>query len=190
MARGSPRSAAIPRPARRANPRAPFAAHSRPARRNLPPTLLTGRGKTPAKSPRASRGIRKPGTAAAPTETTAAPSPASANRPPTVPRARTANGNPALRRDAQRKPPSLNRDGNAPFSDRVLRRDGKPAFRRDSYGEGKPSFRRDSETRPPCKPKGSVRGAQPSGSQGFAANPPYRPWENTRKKSPRKPRNS
>ena len=128
--------------------------------------------------------------AAAPTETTAAPSPASANRPPTVPRARTANGNPALRRDTQRKPPSLNRDGNAPFSSHALREDGKPALRPGAHGEGKPSFRRDSENRPPRKPKGSVRGAQPSGSQEFAANPPYRPWENTRKKPPRKPRNS
>ena len=73
---------------------------------------------------------------------------------------------------------------------RAPREDGKPAFRGSAHGEGKPSFRRDSETRPPRKPKGSVRSAQPSGSQEFAANPPYRPWENTRKKSPRKPRNS
>ena len=96
----------------------------------------------------------------------------------------------------------MNREGIAPVADRVPREDGKPSFRRDAHGEGKPSFRRDahgegkpsfrrdSETRPPRKPKGSVRGAQPSGSQEFAANPPYRPWENTRKKPPRKPRNS
>ena len=81
-------------------------------------------------------------------------------------------------------------DNNASFSNRVPREDGKPAFRGSAHGEGKPAFRRDSETRPPRKPKGSVRSAQPSGSQGFAANPPYRPWENTRKKPPRKPRNS
>ncbi len=74
-------------------------------------------------------------------------------------------------------PPRFTRDGK-PFSDRAPRKDGKP------------SFCRDSETRPPRKPKGSVRGAQPSGSQEFAANPPYRPWENIRKKPPRKPRNS
>ena len=85
---------------------------------------------------------------------------------------------------------SMNRENNALFADRSPREDGKPAFRGSAHGEGKPSFRRDSETRPPRKPKGSVRGAQPSGSQEFAANPPYRPWENTRKKPPRKPRNS
>ncbi len=73
---------------------------------------------------------------------------------------------------------SMNRENNALFADRSPREDGKPAFRRDS------------KTRPPRKPKGSVRSAQPSGSQEFAANPPYRPWENTRKKPPRKPRNS
>ena len=84
----------------------------------------------------------------------------------------------------------MNRENNAPFADRAPREDGKPAFRGSTHGEGKPSFRRDSETRPPRKPKGSVRGAQPSGSQEFAANPPYRPWENTCKKPPRKPRNS
>ena len=69
-------------------------------------------------------------------------------------------------------------------------RDGDPTADRAPREDGKPSFHRDSETRPPRKPKGSVRGAQPSGSQEFAANPPYRPWENIRKKSPRKPRNS
>ena len=69
-------------------------------------------------------------------------------------------------------------------------RDGKPTADRAPREDGKPSFRRDSETRPTHKPKGFVRGAQPSGSQEFAANPPYRPWENARKKSPRKPWNS
>ena len=101
------------------------------------------------------------------------------------------DGKPAFRKAAHgegRRP--MNREGIAPFADRAPREDGKPAFRRDAHGEGKPSFRRDSETRPPRKPKGSVRGAQPSGSQEFAANPPYRPWENTRKKPPRKLRNS
>lgn len=72
----------------------------------------------------------------------------------------------------------MKREDNAPFLDRAPREDGKPALRRGT------------ETRPPRKPKGSVRGAQPSGSQEFAANPPYRPWENPRKKPPRKPRNS
>ena len=78
-------------------------------------------------------------------------------------------------------------EGRRPLNreERVPREDGKPAFRED-----KPSFRRDAEARPARKPKGSVRGAQPSGSQEFAANPPYRPWENPRKKPPRKPRNS
>ena len=101
------------------------------------------------------------------------------------------DGKPAFRGNAHgegRRP--MNRDNNAPFADRSPREDGKPAFRGSAHGEGKPAFRRDSENRPPRKPKGSVRGAQPSGSQEFAANPPYRPWENTRKKSPRKPRNS
>ena len=84
----------------------------------------------------------------------------------------------------------MNREANASLSDRAPREDGKPAFRAGAHGEGKPAFRRDSETRPPRKPKGSVRGAQPFGLQEFAANPPYRPWENIRKKSPRKPRNS
>ena len=106
-------------------------------------------------------------------------------------RAPREDGKPAFRDNAHgegRRP--MNRENNAPFADRAPREDGKPAFRRDAHGEGKPSFRRDSENRPPRKPKGSVRSAQPSGSQEFAANPPYRPWENTRKKSPRKPRNS
>ena len=70
---------------------------------------------------------------------------------------------------------SMNRENNALFADRSPREDGKPAFRGSAHGEGKPAFRRDSENRPPRKPKGSVRGAQPSGSQEFAANPPYRP---------------
>ena len=86
------------------------------------------------------------------------------------------DGKPAFRGNAHgegRRP--MNRENNALFADRSPREDGKPAFRRDAHGEGKPSFRRDSETRPPRKPKGSVRGAQPSGSQEFAANPPYRP---------------
>ena len=85
-------------------------------------------------------------------------------------------GKPTFRGNAHgegRRP--MNREGSAPFADRVPREDGKPSFRRDAHGEGKPSFRRDSETRPPRKPKGSVRGAQPSGSQEFAVNPPYRP---------------
>ena len=101
------------------------------------------------------------------------------------------DGKPAFRNAAHgegRRP--MNRENNAPFADRAPREDGKPAFRGSAHGEGKPAFRRDSENRPPRKPKGSVRSAQPSGSQEFAANPPYRPWENTRKKSPRKPRNS
>ncbi len=101
------------------------------------------------------------------------------------------DGKPAFRSAAHgegRRP--MNRDNNAPFADRAPRGDGKPAFRGNAHGEGKPAFRRDSETRLPRKPKGSVRSAQPSGSQEFAANPPYRPWENTRKKPPRKPRNS
>ena len=78
----------------------------------------------------------------------------------------------------------MNRDNNAPFADRAPREGGKPAFRGSAHGEGKPAFRRDSETRPPRKPKGSVRGAQPSGSQGFAANPPYRPWGKHPQKAP------
>ena len=101
------------------------------------------------------------------------------------------DGKPAFRGNTHsegRRP--MNPDNNALFADRAPREDGKPAFRGSTHGEGKPSFRRDSETRPPRKPKGSVRSAQPSGSQEFAANPPYRPWENTRKKPPRKPRNS
>ena len=101
------------------------------------------------------------------------------------------DGKPAFRGSAHgegRRPMSC--DNNASFSNRVPREDGKPAFRGSAHGEGKPAFRRDSENRPPRKPKGSVRSAQPSGSQEFAANPPYRPWENTRKKPPRKPRNS
>ena len=106
-------------------------------------------------------------------------------------RATREDGKPTFRGNAHgegRRP--MNRDNNAPFADRAPREDGKPAFRGSAHGEGKPAFRRDSETRPPRKPKGSVRSAQPSGSQEFAANPPYRPWENTRKKPPRKPRNS
>ena len=79
----------------------------------------------------------------------------------------------------------------ATFTETAVFQPGKrTAAGRAPRKDGKPAFRRDSENRPPCKPKGSVRGAQPSGSQEFAANPPYRPWENTRKKSPRKPRNS
>ena len=106
-------------------------------------------------------------------------------------RAPREDGKPAFRGNAHgegRRP--MNRENNAPFADRTPREDGKPAFRGSAHGEGKPAFRRDSETRPPRKPKGSVRSAQPSGSQEFAANPPYRPWENTRKKPPRKLRNS
>ncbi len=106
-------------------------------------------------------------------------------------RAPRKDGKPAFRGSAHgegRRP--MNRENNAPFADRAPREGGKPAFRGSAHGEGKPAFRRDSKNRPPRKPKGSVRGAQPSDSQEFAANPPYRPWKNTRKKSPRKPRNS
>ena len=113
------------------------------------------------------------------------------NNAPFADRAPREGGKPAFRSSAHgegRRP--MNRENNAPFADRAPREDGKPAFRGSAHGEGKPAFRRDSENRPPRKPKGSVRSAQPSGSQEFAVNPPYRPWENTRKKSPRKPRNS
>ena len=98
------------------------------------------------------------------------------NNAPFADRVPRENGKLAFRGNAHgegRRP--MNREGSALFADRAPREDGKPAFRRDAHGEGKPSFRRDSETRPPRKPKGSVRGAQPSGSQEFAANPPYRP---------------
>ena len=164
-ARGSPRSAAIPRPDRRANPRAPFAARSRPARRDLPPTLPTGRGKTPAKSPRASRGIRKPN-ADGSLHGNRRVSTVKANRPPTAHRARTASPRSAAAPMARGSPrsaaiPRTGRRANprAPFAarSRPARRNLPPTL---PTGRGKTPARSPRASRKIRKPDadGSLHG--------------------------------